>query len=74
MLDVVALGNPLIELATLQVWCEETVRRESLKRFDDNLNLEERYKNLPPERKNRVDLLSPEDFLREMSRRRRGSR
>ena len=74
MLEVVALGNPLIELATLQVWCEETVRRQFLKRFDDNLNLEERYKNLTPERQNRVDLMPPENFLRELSRKRRGSR
>ena len=74
MLNVVALGNPLIELATIKVWCEETVRRHFLRRFDDNLDLEERYEHLTPERQNRVDLLPPEDFLREMSRPRRGPR
>ena len=68
MLGVVSMGNPLTELVTLRVWCEEALRRKYMQRFEDNLSLEERYNKLPSERRNRIDLLSPENFLREMSR------
>ena len=68
MLGVVSMGNPLTELVTLRVWCEEALRRKYMQRFEDNLSLEERYNKLPSERRNRIDLLSPEDFLREMSK------
>ena len=68
MLGVVSMGNPMTELVTLRVWCEEALRRKYMQRFEDNLSLEERYNKLPSERRNRIDLLSPEDFLREMSK------
>ncbi len=68
MLGVVSMGNPLTELVTLRVWCEEALRRKYMQRFEDNLSLEERYNKLPSERRNRIDLLSPENFLREMSK------
>lgn len=74
MLGVVSMGNPLTELVTLRVWCEEALRRKYMQRFEDNLSLEERYNKLPSERRNRIDLLSPEDFLREMSRPNRSPR
>ena len=69
LLSVVSMGNPVTELVTLRVWCEEALKRKFMQRFEDNLSLEERYKNLPSERRDRIDLLSPEDFLREMSKR-----
>jgi len=68
MLEVVSMGNPLAELVTLRVWCEESLKRKFMQRFEDNLSLEERYNELPPERRDRIDLLPPEDFLREMSK------
>lgn len=68
MLGVVSMGNPLTELVTLRVWCEEAIRRKFMQRFENNLSLEERYNKLPSERRNRIDLLPPEDFLREMSK------
>jgi hypothetical protein len=68
MLEVVSMGNPLAELVTLRVWCEESLRRKFMQRFEDNLSLEERYNELPSERRDRIDLLPPEDFLREMSK------
>ena len=39
-----------------------------MQRFEDNLSLEERYQDLPHARRDRIDLLPPEDFLREMSK------
>ncbi len=68
LLDVVSMGNPLTELVTLRVWCEESLKRKFMQRFEDNLSLEERYNELPSERRDRIDLLPPEDFLREMSK------
>ena len=68
MLEVVSMGNPLTELVTLRVWCEESLKRKFMQRFEDNLSLEERYNALPSERRDRIDLLPPEDFLREMSK------
>lgn len=74
MLEVVSMGNPLTELVTLRVWCEESLRRKYMQRFEDNLSLEDRYNELPSERRDRIDLLPPEDFLREMSKSRRSPR
>ena len=68
LVDVVSMGNPLTELVTLRVWCEESLKRKFMQRFEDNLSLEERYNELPSERRDRIDLLPPEDFLREMSK------
>ena len=68
MLDVISMGNRLTETVTLRIWCEEALKRKYMQRFEDNLSLEERYQDLPPARRDRIDLLPPEDFLREMSK------
>lgn len=69
ILDLVAANDPFMESATLQMWCEETMRRRFTSRFQaDDSTLLERYRDLPPEQRNRYDLMSPEQFLREMTR------
>ncbi|MGI9472819.1 MAG: anti-sigma factor family protein [Rubripirellula sp.] len=74
ILDLVAAGDPFMESATLQMWCEETVRRRLLARYQDDSTLLERYKDLAPEQRSRLDLLEPEEFLKELARPSRFSR
>ena len=68
LLDLVASGAPIMERATLQVWCEETVRREFIALIFGDSTLLERYRDMEPDQRNRIDLLPPKEFLKEMTR------
>ena len=67
ILDLVANGDPILESITLRTWTEETLRRKSPRNRDEISKLE-RYMRISQEERERIDLLSPDRFLRELSR------
>jgi len=65
-LDLIADGDRWIEMITLQIWAEESVRRKLPFRRDDE-SLWERYQQLPENERELIDLLPPKDFLKELT-------
>ncbi|MDG2220640.1 MAG: hypothetical protein P8L85_04630 [Rubripirellula sp.] len=67
ILDLVANGDPILESITLRTWTEETLRRKWPRRRDEISDLE-RYLLISQEDRERIDLLPPDRFLRELGR------
>ncbi len=68
ILDLVAVGDPLLEAMTLRAWTSEAVRRKSpFQRRNDSTWLE-RYNSLPPREQDVIDLLPPKEIISELSR------
>jgi len=60
-------GDPQYELLVLQAWAEEAVRRRLWSSYEGQSSLLDRYLELAPNERERIDLLPPKDMLRELA-------
>tara|TARA_R110002049_G_scaffold47902_3_gene138500 strand:- start:6558 stop:8009 length:1452 start_codon:yes stop_codon:yes gene_type:complete len=64
-------GDPQYEALVLRAWADEAIRRKIYDQGESDESRLDRYLELEPSERERIDLLSPKDILRELSPSRR---